>query len=289
MKSLSVWSSAKVNLSLRVVGKLPDGYHELCTLFHRITLADRLTLRKIPKGFRFQCDSPHVPQDGNNLAVKAYRLLCQETGLKGGVEIRLEKRVPVAAGLGGGSSNAASTLLALNRLFGLGLGRDCLVALGKKLGADVPFFLLEAPQAVGCGRGDDLTVIKESTNLLLCLTFLPGGLSTRGVYNKLQSPGNGPSLTKLSCDATMLSAFLASRDLGSCTGLLRNDLLKPASQIKPAIGRVLSFLRVRWPASLMSGSGPTLFTLTETLNEALSCQRRVFRALGLASWVGRLG
>jgi len=204
--------------------------------------------------------------------------------LQQGVEVFLEKNIPVAAGLGGGSSNAACTLLALNRIYRLGLQLDELIAMGKELGADVPFFLLNASQAVGTGRGDNLTPVKFSTKLSLFLTFLPDGVSTKEVYQRYCNLQNHPSLTKVSCDTIMLSAFLASKDMRQIALFLRNDLLEVARQIKPAIARVLSFLRTFWPASAMSGSGPTLFTLTRSVKEAKFQARKVSRKLGLKTW-----
>ena len=286
MNSLKLESPAKINLCLYVLGKRRDGYHDLITLLQRISLADRITFRKIKKGIIIRCSDSIIPTDSRNLIHKAYDLLKTRIGFRGGVEVYLEKQIPAASGLGGGSSDAASSLLALDRLFRLGLRRDELVSLGKKIGADVPFFLLEISQALGKNRGDELTPIIFSTKLSLCLTFLPSGLSTKSVYQRHKSTRKSLLLTKLTCDATMLSAFLASRDLSGASVLLRNDLLRPAVQIKPAIGRVLSFLSRFQPASMMSGSGPTLFTLASDRREAIAVAKRIRAKFGLASWVG---
>lgn len=289
MKILTLAAPAKINLSLRVLGKRPDGYHELYTVFQRIGLADRLSFRKIKKGIVFRCDHPGLPADANNLVYKACRLIQTYAKLKEGVEILLEKKIPLASGMGGGSSDAASTLLGMNQLFRLGLRKDELMNLGKQLGADVPFFILETPQAVGKSRGDELTPMRFSTKLSLFLTFLPEGVSTKFVYKALQLPQNPPSLTKISCDATMLSEFLASKDLPAVSTFLRNDLFKPACRIKPSIGLVLSFLRKKWPCSAMSGSGPTLFTLFDNVKKARAAAKKVSRSLGLLTWAGSLG
>ena len=289
MTSLTLRAPAKINLSLRILGKRHDGYHELHTVFQRITLADQLSFRAIPKGINLRCAHSDLPSDSTNLVFKACRLVQSYSGLKKGVEVFLEKRIPLASGMGGGSSDAATALIGMNRLFRLGLREDELLHLGQQLGADVPFFIFNSPLALGEGRGDILTSLPSATKMSVCLTFLPEGISTKSVYNALVLAQNPPSLTKISCDATMLSVFLTSKNLPGISNLLRNDLLKPACQIKPAIGRVLSFLRREWPCSAMSGSGPTLFTLFEDMNEARSAARKISGSLGLMTWAGRMG
>lgn len=289
MNSLTLLAPAKINLALRVLGKRLDGYHDLHTVFQRLTLADRLSFRTIPKGVVLRCDHPGLASDSTNLVYKACRLAQAYSGLKKGVEVFLEKRIPLASGLGGGSSDAATALIGMNRLYRLGLRQDELLHLGRQLGADVPFFILDIPLALGEGMGDILTCLPRITKMSVCLTFLPEGVSTKRVYKSLILTQNPASLTKISCDATMLSAFLTSKNLPGISGLLRNDLFKPACRIKPAIGRVLSFLRRKWPCSAMSGSGPTLFTLFESINEARSAARKISGSLGFMTWAGRMG
>ncbi len=289
MKSLTLEAPAKINLSLCVLGKRPDGYHELYTVFQRISLADRLSFRPIKKGIMLRCSHPGLPADSSNLVYKACRLIQRHTGLSQGIEIMLEKRIPLASGLGGGSSDAASAVVAMNQIFRLGLRKDELMNLGRQLGADVPFFILDAPLAIGKGRGDEMIPMDFATKLSVCLTFLPEGVSTKSVYRHFRLAPNPPSLTKISCDATMLSAFLTAKDLPVISAFFRNDLFKPACRIKPAIGRVLSFLRREWPCSAMSGSGPTLFTLAENIKEARSAARKISRSLGLMTWAGSMG
>lgn len=288
-RSLTVYSPAKINLNLRVLGVRPDGYHEIYTLFQRISLSDRIRFRKKKqRGISLRCDSPLVPLDSSNLIAKAYRLLYETTGFREGVEVCLEKQIPPGGGLGGGSSNAAYTLLALNRLFGLGLQQHELVYLGKKIGADVAFFLLNTSQAIGKGKGDELSPLKFKRKLPLTLIFSTEGLSTKNVYEHYK-PVNGyssASLTKVSADTIMISDFLSAKDLSRASRLLCNDLMQSAFQIKPAIGRVLFFLRDLSRASLMTGSGPTLFALTQKEKDAGQIAEKVRKKFGLKAWTG---
>jgi 4-diphosphocytidyl-2C-methyl-D-erythritol kinase len=150
--AVRIRSHAKVNLGLEVLGPRQDGYHELRTIFQTLELHDDLVLAPAPNAVTASCDHPGVPSDERNLAVRAAEALRAHAGVRQGVHIAITKRIPVAGGMGGGSSNAAAVLLALDRLWGLGLGRDGLHPLARRLGADVPFFLLggtaleEAPE-----------------------------------------------------------------------------------------------------------------------------------------------
>ena len=148
MKDIKVLCPAKVNLYLRVVGRRPDGYHEVVTVMQPLTLADVLTVSLGGEGISLRCDRPELPQGEENLVWRAARRFQEETGLLPGVRLTLAKRIPVAAGLGGGSSDAAGTLLALNELAGKPLADSRLHHLASRLGADVPFFLAREP-AVG--------------------------------------------------------------------------------------------------------------------------------------------
>jgi len=292
MPSLTVASPAKINLALRVLGKRPDGYHDIFTLFQRISLADRIIFRKTRRsGVRLSCTLPQVPLGPGNLICKAYELLRKETGLRGGIEVELIKNIPLGGGLGGGSSNAASALKALNSMYSLGLKSDELIHLGKRLGADVPFFLMETSRAIGRGRGDELCALRGvSKRIPLLLVFFPEGLSTPAVYERYRKHcfklKNPPFLTKVSADVTMLSAFLSAKNLTSAAVLLCNDLMLSACQIKPAIARVLSFLRTFTPACLMTGSGATVFALAESVEKAGQIGEKVSRKFGLITWTG---
>ena len=156
MDSLTLSCPAKVNLFLKVVGRRPDGYHDLVTVMQPLTLADELVLTLTSAGIILECDQPGLPLNQENLALRAAVAFQKATSRTLGVRLRLTKNIPVAAGLGGGSSDAAGVLLGLNRLLSQPLNDGQLHQLARTLGADVPFFLLDGP-ALGQGIGDQLT------------------------------------------------------------------------------------------------------------------------------------
>jgi 4-diphosphocytidyl-2-C-methyl-D-erythritol kinase len=194
MHSLAIDSPAKLNLTLRVRGKRPDGFHELVTLFHRISLKDSLFLRKTRRGFRLICSHPGIPQK-NNLITRAYEILKKQFPSLGGIQVRLIKRIPIGGGLGGGSSNAAAFLLSANRLFQLKLSRKKLLKLGAKLGSDIPFFVSGFRHALGEGRGERIRPFSFKRKLWFLLFPSKRGLSTRQVYSEFHLASRRASLT----------------------------------------------------------------------------------------------
>ena len=173
---------AKLNLFLRVLGRRADGYHEIETVFERLDLADALTFESHPDAVCLTCTDPSLSCGADNLILKAAQLLQRVSGTARGARIHLEKHIPIAAGLGGGSSDAAATLVGLNRLWGLGLDRAALQPLAAQLGSDVPFFLIDAPFAIGRGRGAACEPLPTSCRLTHVLVTPPHRLSTRDVY-----------------------------------------------------------------------------------------------------------
>ena len=159
-RALKLRAYAKVNLGLEVLGLRDDGYHELRTLFQTIDLHDDVVLRPRPRGVSVRCDHPLVPKDATNLAARAAEALRAYGRVSAGVEIEIRKRIPVGGGLGGGSSDAAAVLLGLDRAWKLGLGPDGLHRLARRLGADVPFFLLGGT-ALGLSRGDEVYPLRQ--------------------------------------------------------------------------------------------------------------------------------
>ena len=147
MNRIELFSPAKVNLRLDILGRRPDGYHDIRTIFQKISLGDDLTIAVIKSGIEVACDNPLIPTNEGNLAYAAAKMLVTRYAIKDGIRITLKKRIPAAAGLGGGSSNAASTLAGINQLFGLGLSNRDLMTMSRDLGADVPFFLFEIGRA----------------------------------------------------------------------------------------------------------------------------------------------
>jgi len=264
---MQVRCPAKVNLYLRVVGRRPDGYHEVVTVMQALTLADALTVTLAGEGISLRCDRPDLPQGEQNLVWQAARLFQEETGLTLGVRLRLSKRIPVAAGLGGGSSDAAGTLLALNELAGKPLPPGHLHRLASRLGADVPFFLAREP-AVGRGTGTLLSAVTLLPYWYLLVN--PGvPLSTRWVYENL--------------DLASLPTPPAAEawDPEHPETWVRNDLGPVALKRFPELAELLADLRDAgaWCQGI-SGSGPTLFGLfptREAAHEAGLRLRRTFR------------
>jgi 4-diphosphocytidyl-2-C-methyl-D-erythritol kinase len=239
---------AKVNLYLRVVGRRPDGYHEVVTVMQQLTLADELTITLGGEGLRLECDAPELPTGVGNLVWRAAQRFQDETGQKLGLHLSLGKRIPVAAGLGGGSSDAAGTLWALNELTGRPLGKAHLHHLAGLLGADVPFFL-ERGSAVGRGIGTRLSSLTLLPYWYLLLN--PGvPLSTRWVYENLDLADLPEPPASETWDPEHPEAWV------------HNDLGRVALKRFPELAAHLEGLRNAgaWTQGI-SGSGPTLFGL----------------------------
>ena len=178
-------SFAKINLCLYVLRKREDGFHDIYTVMQAVDLHDRLSLYKMPRGIVVQTDDPKLPADKRNLAYKAAEIFLGETKIGSGVKIKIQKRIPLSSGLGGGSSNAAFTLIGLNRLFNLGLPRKKLVKMAKDIGSDVPFFL-SSGQAVATGRGEKIREVSLPQTYWIVLIKPPVTLSTPWVYENFK-------------------------------------------------------------------------------------------------------
>src|SRR5262245_30372448 len=182
--TLTLPSFAKINWTLEILGKRPDGYHEVRTLLQTVSVADELTFELTGQGISLHCDHPEVPCDETNLAYRAAKLLSDFTGISKGVRIHLAKRRPVAAGLGGGSGNGAVTLLALQRLWDIQIGPRDLFGLAAKLGADAPFFLIGGT-CLGVGRGDEVYPLADINEEFLLLVNAGIAVPTREAYADL--------------------------------------------------------------------------------------------------------
>jgi len=273
-------ASAKVNLVLEVLGKRPDGYHELSTVMQAVDLFDRLTVEAAAT-ITLETSEPALPTDDRNLVVRAARLLQEAAGIKAGARIVLDKRIPLAAGLGGGSSDAAATLLGLNKLWGLRWRRERLVELAVKLGMDVPFFLGRG-RALGTSRGEVLSALPGVGGYALVLVNPGIGLSTQEVYGRV------PPGWRAESDGTkrMLDA-LKKRNVVRVAGALTNHLEHWVEPAMPVIGRMKAALFAAGAlGAAMSGSGPTVFGLARSLDQARQIQRRVNRG-GWSAWAVR--
>ena len=273
-RALTVPSFAKVNLGLEVLGTRADGYHELRTLFQTIDLHDDITLRPRRRGITIECDHPGVPLDETNLAWRAAESLRRRAGVTSGVSIEIRKRIPVAAGLGGGSSNAAAMLMALNRLWRLDLGPDDLHRLARRLGADVPFFLLGGT-ALGVARGDEVYPLRRQVRGHVVLVDPGRPVSTAAVFARVDA-----GLTPRENSYTIFR--FVSRDLEGVEAfrLLANDLEQAALEEAPDLARTVGRIRgalVREGALLaaLSGSGSSFFGMFDNPQRA----RRAHAAL----------
>ena len=273
-------ASAKVNLALEVLGKRGDGYHEIATVLQAVDLFDRLTVETADT-LSLHADDPELPIDEGNLVMRAARLLLKTAGIDRGARIELQKRIPIAAGLGGGSSDAAATLWGLNRLWGLRWPRARLQELAVELGMDVPFFL-GTGRAVARGRGERLQTLPGSGGYALVLVNPRAPLSTREVYGRVPAGWHAePTGTERVIEA------LRRRNVATLAAALTNNLERVVEPVLPVIGRMKAALLAAGAlGAIMSGSGPTVFGLARSLDHARQVRSRVSRA-GWACWAVR--
>jgi 4-diphosphocytidyl-2-C-methyl-D-erythritol kinase len=282
VRPLRVRAYAKVNLGLEVLGLREDGYHELRTLFQTIDLHDDVVLRPRARGVSVRCDHPLVPRDATNLAARAAEALRAYGRVSAGVEIEIRKRIPVGGGLGGGSSDAAAVLLGLDRAWKLGLGPAGLHRLARRLGADVPYFLLGGT-ALGLSRGDEVYPLRQQVRAHVVVVDPGIHVSTARVFARVDA-GLTPRLNSNSI------FYFVSRELegpGSFPGLA-NDLEEAALEEAPALreqaGRIRAvLLREGARLAALSGSGASYFGLFEGARPAERARRALagegFRAL----------
>jgi len=255
---LSFKTPAKINLGLRILHKREDGYHELETLLQMVSLYDSIELESLPSGIELICDEPRIPKDHTNLVVQAARLLLDTCSpeKKPGVRIRLDKKIPSGAGLGGGSGNAAGVLMGLNVLWNLKLSHEHLTRLAARLGADVPFFLT-APRALGRGRGDEVTSIQAIGKFDVLLVYPGFPIATPWVYQNLNL-----KLTNPQNNISILKKFLSTSQVGKLGKYLYNDLEPVVIQRYPEIQAIKEDLfSLGAKGSLLSGSGSTVFAV----------------------------
>ena len=258
---LRVQAHAKVNLYLDVIGKRPDGYHEIETIFHSIGLHDDIYLRRrTDRRITVHCKHPHVPSDPRNLAYQAAKLLLDDNPELNGADIRIQKRIPVAAGLGGGSADAAAVLCGMNVLFDLDLTQRDLMKFGGRLGADVPFCILGGA-ALGRGIGEILTPLPPLDETWILLANPGFAVSTAWVYQQVNL-----SLTRPQKNVTIMLRCLQTGDFFDVARHLYNGLEVPVLSKYPVIAEIKTKLN-KYPGScgvLMSGSGATVFTFTQS-------------------------
>jgi len=250
MTDMQVFAPAKINLSLKILGRRDDDFHEIETLIVPISLCDEIKIDKddAKEGIDFRCDDPSVPQGDNNLAVLAARAFFAATRIKPAISIELKKKIPHGAGLGGGSSDAASMLLALNKLFETNLPSEALAKMGETIGSDVPFFIFQS--AATCrGRGELVTPLKFHEQLAILLLKPAFAVPTEWAYSHWQDSREIPGVS------------YAVQQFGDQAFI--NDLERPVFEKFVFLAQLKMWL-LRQPkvgAALMSGSGSTMFAV----------------------------
>lgn len=283
--TLEKTSPCKVNLLLNILGRRADGFHDLETIFYPVNVCDRLTFAPAPAGIELTCSAPALPTDSSNLVHRAASAFLQAAGIGSGVRIHLEKQLPLAAGLGGGSANAAITLLGLNEMFGHPLADARLHIVAATLGSDVNFFLQPKP-ALATGRGEQIQpldffpALRGTTMLLIHPGF---GIATAWAYEKLADypaalhgrPGRAAELVLL----------LQQDDPVAAGKAFYNSLEAPALHKHPILMIYQEFLREHGAlATLMSGSGSTTFALFQNQAAAEAVVAPFKAQFGAACW-----
>lgn len=287
---VTVKGYAKINLGLDVIGKLDNGYHLLRSVMQQIDLYDTIELSRLSERMEnkdtyhalteealtddglqivLTSDSDAVPLDQSNLAYKAAKLLMEHDSIREGVHIHIIKKIPVAAGLAGGSTDAAAVLMGMNELFGLGHSKDELQELGVKLGADVPFCIMGG-SALAEGIGEKLTPIETMPEMYIVIVKPSIGVSTKYVYENLRLE------QVMHPDTEQILAAMQRKDLEEMTGLLGNVLESVTIEKYPLIRELKdAMLETGAVGSLMSGSGPTVFGVFDTMENAVEAEKRM--------------
>lgn len=263
MTHLEIEAYAKINLGLDVVRRLENGYHEVRMIMQTVDIYDTLTLEKCSAGIKMSSDSGEAPADESNLAYKAAKLFFETTKVAGGVDIHLTKRIPVAAGMAGGSTDAAAVLKGMNLLFETGLTQETLCEMGVKLGADVPYCIMGGT-ALAEGIGEKLKKLPDAPGMYLLIAKPDISVSTKYVYENLNLPGitNHPDITG------MAEAVIA----GDFSGILSRmgNVLESVTETKyPVIAQIKEFMEENGAEkAMMSGSGPTVFGIFKEKQQA---------------------
>ncbi len=266
--SIELPCPAKVNLRLEVLRRRADGYHEIRTIVQRISLSDtlRISLRE-REGISIISDSPRLPVDQGNLAYRAASSLLEEAKAKVGIELTIRKEIPISSGLGGGSSNAASTLMGLNRILRLNLSKERLMEIGARIGADIPFFIFEKT-AVATGIGEKLQPLEIRPSSWFVLVNPGWEVSTKWAYEGLNF-----ELTKRPFRIKLPPFF---NDIGQVARVLHNDLENVTIAAYPVIGGIKGELLSHGAeGSLMTGSGPTVFGIFSNKGRAENAYREL--------------
>ena len=284
--TLTKASPCKVNLILNILGKRADGFHELETVMHPVNVCDELAFARSGSAVQLTCSHPELPVDSRNLVFRAATAFLAEAKISDGVKLHLEKRIPMAAGLGGGSGNAATTLLGLNELFSQPLNAAQLQTIAASLGSDIPFFLQTKP-ALAIGRGEQVQSLEPFASLrgTAILLVHPGfGISTPWAYKELaRFPA---ALNGERGRAQRLATNLRENDLPFAVKDVYNSLEAPALEKFPVLALYQEFFRAHGAlVSLMSGSGSTTFAIFANQAKAEAAIEPFQAKFGSAGWI----
>ena len=262
---LELKAYGKINLGLDVVRKREDGYHEVRMIMQTVDLYDRITMERMESGIRVTANLPYVPDGEGNLAYRAAKLLMEEFGITEGISIEIKKMIPVAAGMAGGSTDAAAVLVGVNRMFGLGLTKKELMERGVRLGADVPYCILRGT-ALSEGIGEILTELPAPPPCTLVIAKPPVSVSTKEVYGRLDLKALRPEDHP---DIDGMAEAIRTGDLAGITSRLGNVLELVTEPAHPEITRIKGLLLENGAdGALMSGSGPTVFGMFKERRQA---------------------
>jgi 4-diphosphocytidyl-2-C-methyl-D-erythritol kinase len=305
MHSCSLVAPAKINLYLEILGDRPDGFHELVMILQSIELADRVDLKTSDtEKIHLYCNHPEVPTDETNLAYRAAKLMCDAFAdvyaNYGGVSIRIEKNIPVAAGLAGGSADAAAVLVGINMMWELGLTQLELQELAAKLGSDIPF-CVSGGTAIATGRGEKLDGIKDLDNLWVVLAKYNNiSVSTPWAYqtyrqqysNSYVSDTAGIKSRTAKVRSSPLVRAISNQQASTIGQLLHNDLEKVVLPEYPQVNELrAAFATAEILGTMMSGSGPTVFALCESEAQAVAAKKQVRAIISdpqLSFWITKL-
>ena len=279
-KMVHARAPGKINVFLKVGALLDDGYHDLATAFQAVSLYEDIratAATDFSVTFSGSIDTSSLATDGSNLAIKAATMLAHRAGYRKGVHLEIEKHVPIAGGMGGGSADAAATLLACDSLWGTDLSREDLLELATQLGSDVPF-AFTGGTAIGTGRGDQLSPALAKGSFQWVLALADFGMSTPLVYSELDRHRDRhaqdifPATTQPQVDANVLQALRAG-DPHMLAEVLHNDLQAPSLHLEPQLGAVIELGEENGAlAGMISGSGPTIAFLVVDLDAALELE-----------------
>jgi len=261
-KELTLWAAAKVNLYLNILGKRSDGYHEIESIMQSITLYDKLILKPLKQGIKILSNKPDLPLDRENICYRTAEFFLQKTNLKQGLQIEIHKAIPLKAGLGGGSTDAAATLWGMNKLFQLEVPLSDLTKWASFLGADIPFCLQGGTSLVR-GKGEILVPLPPLKNGWLILLNPAIPISTSWVYENIKI-----ELTKKKLNAKLLAKSIRKEDLSGISKSLYNKLEEVVLERFPLIKLIKDEMeKAGVKGALMTGSGSTIFGIVENKEE----------------------